>query len=484
MAREDFNRKAMISLISSYASQFATTAANLASKLILARLIAPKDLGVYALALLMLLGCDLLMDMGVFQHLIREKHRPYGNVLLIRMTVAGLLIAIIEMFSSKMLFWGAELPPVLRVLAITLAIKAASGVPNVFLDRELLIHKSLLPQMWKLLSTAAVSIWLASMHMGVWALVYGSIAGELLFAVSIWKSAWGHIPIELTWAHTRSLLSGSKFLFLIAAMGFILQQGDVAIVGTVLDSKQVGYYTMALTLVVMVSKVVETAIYRVIYPMFCEFRDDLVHLGKIYRHATLAITAVEAPIYFYMCFNAPALVSAVLGPRWTPSAYIMQVLSLTGIINPFSTFGAEILRARKQDRMLTLSQVIGAISLLICGYLLTSKFGTVGMAIADYIVIGSIPVIIGVYRILTKDFRLLLRQLAVVYATSLTVVGSVSLLLSGYQSARALVAGLLIPVLWYTYYVLFWRSLGARGVRQLRSCRAGSDEEVPSDAAA
>jgi O-antigen/teichoic acid export membrane protein len=486
MTRGDFNRKAILSLISSYASQFATTAAGLVSKLVLARLIAPKDLGLYALALLVLLGCDLLVDLGVFQHLIREKDRPYGNVLLMRLSISAVLIAIIEMFAGRMRFWGADLPPVLRVLAMVIAIKAASGVPNVYLDRELLIHKSLLPQMWKLFMTAIVSIGLACLHYGVWALVYGTIAGELFFAVAIWKSAWGHIPIEVTWVHTRELIFGSKLLFLIAVMGFVLQQGDIAIIGTLLDSKQVGYYTMALTIIVMVSKVVETAIYRVIYPMFCEFKEDIVQLGKIYRHATLAITAVEAPIYFYLLFNSPVIVSLILGRKWMPAAHIMQVLSLTGIINPFSTFGSEVMRAKKRDRTLTASTVIGATSLLVFGYLLTSRFGTVGMAMADYIIVGSIPVIVGVYRILTTDFRLLLRQLAVVYILSFAGMAAVSLIARHSSNMGAMVGGLLIPVSWYTYYILFWRSYGARGMRQLRSAYSTSTEEVElqGDAAA
>jgi len=468
----------MVSLLSSYASQFATTATNLVTKLLLARLIAPDDLGLYALALLVLLGCDMLVDLGVSQHIIREKHRPYGNLLVLRLSVAVVLFTIVELIAGKLRFWGAEFPPVMSALAVVILIKAVSGVPNLFLDRELLIQRSVLPQFLRLLATGAVSIGLASFHYGVWALVWGTIAGEMAFALTIWKAARGRMPIELTWKHSAGLIWGSKFLFLIGCMGFALQQGDIAIIGTLLDSRQVGYYTLAYTLVILVSKVVESAIFRVIYPMFCEYKDDLRNLGRTYRQATLAVIAIEAPIYFYLLFNAPVVVSVLLGEKWMPAAFLMQALSVYGIINPFSTFGNEVLRARKRDNILTLSTAIGAATLMTSGYILTLRYGTIGMVAANYIMIGSIPAILTVYKTVRQDFTKLAGQLGIVYSTSFAVIAVASAGLSLAAHTQALVAGLLVPVCWYTYYRIFGNGLGRKMIDTLMAARSAAAVEA------
>ena len=457
---EGLKRKAIVSLVSSYAAQFTTVAANLATKLILARLIAPEDLGLYALTLLIMLGGDMLIDLGVSQHIVRERDRPYGNLLVLRIVISAALFAGLELGAPILKFWGAEFPGLVRLMAFTLVIKGFSGVPNLFLDRELLIHRSLLPQFARIASMGLVSVGLAYFGYGVWALVWGTVAAEAVFGLLIWRAARGHIPLILTWRHTWELVWGSKYLFLISIMGFALQQGDVAIIGGLLSAKEVGFYAMAFTLIILVSKVVEAAVFRVIYPMFCEYRHDMEKMGRTYRFATLAITAIEAPIYFYLLFNSPIIVPLILGEKWLPSALLMQALAIFGILNPFSTFGNEILRATKRDAILTVSTVIGAITLLTTGYMLTSRFGTLGTVAAHYIIIGSIPTIITIYRTVTADFIKLTRQLAIVYATSFSVIAIASIGLSFNPYIQAFATGLLVPACWYTYYRVFGNGIG------------------------
>lgn len=447
---------------------------NMLTKVVIAWLVLPHDVGLYAMALLVVMGGDMLVDLGMSQHMIRERNRPYGNFLLTRLLIACALFAGLQFGSSIFAVWGGNtFPAILRAMAVIMVIKAVSGVPNVFLDRELLIQKSLVPQFARIMTMGLVSIGLAAFKYGVWSLVIGTIAGEAVYAVLIWRAANGHMPLELTLKHTGSLIWGSKFLFLIGVMGFALQQGDIAIIGALLTPKQVGFYTMALTLVMQVSKIVETAVFRVIYPMFCEFSQDIEKLGNAYRQATLAITAIEAPIYFFLLFNAPLIVQLLLGEKWMPSAVLIQALSIFGIINPFSTFGNEVLRARKRDAILTLSTVIGAVTLLSTGYILTARYGIMGVIVAHYLIIGSIPTIIAVYKTLKPDFVKLSWQLAVVYVTSFTAIAAVSLGLSHMPFAKALAAGLLIPACWYAYYRVFGNGFGRTALKALRPEAAG-----------
>ena len=462
-------RKAIVSLISSYASQFATTGANLATKLIVARLIAPADLGLYAKALFIQMFCETVMDMGVTQHIAREDHRPYGTYLLLRVSLAVVLIAGIELWAGRIGLWDGSIPPVVRMLIVVLLIKSLSGVPNLYLDRELMIHRSVVPQLLRLLSTGVVSIGLARMGMGVWALVYGTITGELVFAATMWQAAWGRMPIRLSWEHAGSLIWGSKYLFLIAIMGFALQQGSIAITGTLLTNQEVGYYAMASSLVIILSRVVEAAVYRVIYPLFCEYSDNLHNLGRLFRRATLAVYAVEAPVYFYVCLYAPVVVPLVLGRKWWPAAALMQALSVAGIVNPLCTFGSEILRAKKYDGMLTFSNIVSAVTLMGAGYFLTRRFGAMGMVAANYVIIGAIPVVVVLLRLIREDVYRLVWQLAFVYAASLAGLMLAGRATEGHRMIQALVGMAVIPGLWMVFYRVFFRELGSRTLGELRS---------------
>lgn len=453
-------RKAVVSLLSSYISQFVTMVVNLATKLVLARLIAPDDLGVYAVALFFLLAGDMLVDAGMSQHIAREKDRPYGNMLLIRLFLSIVLFATVQGIADKLTLWGPEFPNVIRLMAITLIVKAYSGVANLFLDRELLIHRSVIPQLVRIGTMGLVSLLLAYLGYGVWALAWGTVASEVMFGLLISSAVRRRMPLTLTWQHTSRLIWGSKFLFLMAIMGFALQQGDTAIMGSLLSTEQVGYYTMAFTLIMLISRVVESAVFRVIYPLFCEYADNLPKLGKLYRTATLAIYCIEVPIYAYLLFNSPVVVSVLLGEKWLPAAGLMQALAIFGMINPFTTFGNEVLRARKLDSVLTTSTVLGAVVLMTSGYLLTDWLGAIGMVVAHYLIIGSLPVIITVRKLVSEEFAELSSQLFVVYTTALMLMFIVSIALAANIYLQAIIAGLSIPLCWYTYYRIFGNGIG------------------------
>lgn len=463
---EGLKRRAVISLAASYLSQLGTTAGDFLTKVILARLILPAQWGVFTEAMLVVLAADVFTDLGLSQHVARENKRPFGNMLLVRTILSIIAIGVVELLAPHLKFFSPEVIGPARALAPLILIKAVGTVPTVFLDRELMIHKSLAPQFARLTCMAVVSIALAVSGYGVWALVGGALVSETAYTALVWISARKHLHLDLTLAHTRRLLTGSRYLFLIAAVGLILQQGDIFVTGTLLNPRIVGLYAMALTIVTRVSKVVEMSIYRVIYPMFCEVSNDHARLGLIYKCMTLAVVAIEAPIYCYLLFHSGFVVSSVLGPKWMPMAVILQALAMSGIVNPFATFGIEVLRATKQDVYLTIASIVGATVLLVAGLILTSRFGAMGMVAANYMPIGAIFIIIALWRTIRRDFIDLAKKLAVVYVVSMAVSGGV-FLFGGHGVTRHIVGIVAMFALWGLFYRLYGSSVGKETLRSL-----------------
>lgn len=451
-------RRAVVSLASSYISQLGTTAAEFLTKILLARLILPAQWGIFAEAMLVVLVADVFTDLGLSQHISREKKRPFGNVLIIRSVLSIAAIALVEAFAPHLRFFSPDVILPVRVMAPLILIKAIGNVPTVFTDRELMVHKSLAPQFVKLGTSAAISIALAVAGWGVWALVVGTLVSETLYTVLMWISVRKHISLQLTTEHTKHLLLGSRYLFLIAIVGLLLQQGDILVTGTLLSPKIVGLYAMALTLIAKVSKVVETAIYRVIYPIFCEVSHDKEQLGQIYKCMTLAIIAIEAPIYGFLLFHAGFFVSALLGPKWMPMAVILQALSMSGIMNPYSTFGIEVLRATRQDTMLALASITGAVTLVTAGFILTRRFGPMGMVAANYMPLGAIFVIPSLFKTIRRQFVDLSKKLAVVYASTMLVSASV-FYLGGAGNTRHFMGIGAVLVLWAFFYKIYGHTI-------------------------
>jgi len=463
---DGLKRRAVISLASSYISQFLTTAAEFVSKIVLARLIVPAQWGVFAEAMLVILAADVFTDLGLSQHIAREKKRPFGNVLLIRAALSALAIGVLELLAPQLRFFTPAVIGPARALAPIVLIRAVGSVPTVFVDRELMVHRSLAPQFTRLSVMAGISIGLAWAGYGVWALVAGTLCSETAYTALMWLSVRRLLALDLTLKHTRALLTGSRYLFFIAIVGLLSQQGDILVTGTLLSPKIVGLYAMAVTLVQRVSKVVETAVYRVIYPMFCEVADDIEKLGRIYRFTTLAITAIETPIYFFLLFHSGFFVSALLGPKWMPMARILQALAMAGVSNPYATFGMEVLRATKQDRMLAVTFVSSTFVLVGGGLLLTLHFGVMGMVAANYMAVSGILCAIALLRTIRQQFLDLTRKLVVVYLVSFVVSAGAFVLVRG-GLARPLAGMAAVPMLWALFFRLYGIHLGKETLKSL-----------------
>jgi len=459
-------RRAVVSLASSYLSQLGTTGAEFISKIILARLILPAQWGIFAEAMLIVLVADVFTDFGLSQHLVREKKRPFGNVLLIRAGLSVAAIGIVELFAPCLKVFTPELIAPARALAPLILIKALGTVPTVYVDRELIVHKSLIPQFARLGINAGVSIWLAATGWGVWALVSGALAGETAYTALIWISVRKLLKLEFTLGYTRTLIAGSRYLFLIALIGLLLQQGDILVTGTLLDPKIVGLYAMALMLCQRVSKIVETAIYRVIYPIFCEFSHDMDKLGQIYKCTTLAISTIEVPIYLFLLFHSGFLVSMLFGQNWMSMAVILQALAMSGVANPYAVFGIEVLRATKQDKMLFLASVSGAMTLVIAGFILTSRYGAMGMVAANYLPVSAVFVVIFLWRNVRSHFIDLSCKLGVVYIFSFIVSGA-AFYFGGDGISRHIAGIIAMLFLWAFFYKAYGLTVGKETLKLL-----------------
>lgn len=462
---ERLGRRASLSLLSSYVSQLGTTAAEFLMKIALAWLILPAQWGIFAEAMLVVLIADVFTDFGLSQHLVREKHRPFGNVLLIRIILSTIAIAAVELFAPYLKVFSPSLIGPARMLAPLIIIKAAGTVPTVFVDRELMVHKSLIPQFARLGTMAAISISLAASGWGVRALIAGTLVSELTYTILMWISVRKHLHLELTFDHTQQLIAGSRYLFSIALIGLLLQQGDILVTGSLLDPKTVGLYAMALMLVQRVSKVVETAIYRVIYPVFCEVSNDREKLGQVYKCMTLAIIAIEAPIYLFLLFHSEFVVQ-VLPHRWMPVAGILKALAMSGVVNPYTTFGIEVLRATKQDRMLLFASTSGAVALVVGGFILTHRFGFMGMVAANYLPVSAIFVVISLRRTIRKQFADLSRKLAVVYLVSASI-STLAYFVGGSGVVNHLLGIVVMLGLWAIFYKLYGASIGKETLKSL-----------------
>jgi O-antigen/teichoic acid export membrane protein len=287
-----------------------------------------------------------------------------------------------------------------------------------------------MPEIARGAAIAAVSIALAAAGAGVWALVAGQLVGAALFAILLWRRVWGRIPLRLTregLAALPSMIGRSYFLFLIALAALPLPQVSKLIVGSGLGVAAGAFWTAQYNKArewgFRLQELVMPAVARVLYPALIDYRKhgDRQRYLAAYRLGTVTLLGLQTLGGYFLAFNAEVvLVRILIGPRWAPAVPLVQVLCFAPLADPLSPLGGELLKTEGKDRAWFGVVALNIASLTLFGILLTRRLGAVGMAWANYLLLGSLLMTWRIYRILgAAELGRLARDLLYLYLVPL-----------------------------------------------------------------
>jgi PST family polysaccharide transporter len=403
-------RRFLHSTFAAYGSQLGRVLIRAASDLALARIILPEAIGLYDLALAFAVIAAIVRDLGLPYELVRHPERPFGAVLAWEAGAGLVLSAVLALAAPATAGLDPRLPAVLAVFAWWVLLDGLAVVPRVYYECELQVGRLVMPEIVRGAAIAAVSIALAAAGAGVWALVAGQLVGAALFAALLWRRVWGRIPLRLTrasFAALPSMIGRSYFLFLIALAALPLPQVSKLIVGSGLGVAAGAFWTAQYNKArewgFRLQELVMPAVARVLYPALIDYRKhgDRQRYLAAYRLGTVTLLGLQTLGGYFLAFNAEVvLVRVLIGPRWAPAVPLVQVLCFAPLADPLSPLGGELLKTEGQDRAWFGVVALNIASLTLFGILLTRRLGAVGMAWANYLLLGSLLMTWRVYRIL------------------------------------------------------------------------------------
>jgi PST family polysaccharide transporter len=162
------------------------------STVVLARILTPNDFGIVAAATALILFFDVALDLGVGAALIYEQEHgvtarvqtafTLNTIIATALTGIGVLIT-----PAVAGFTGLQRhEDVFRVLFLYLLVRGLGQVQNAVLQRDLRFDSRAVVEIGRSIARASISIALALAGLGVWALVWGLLAGEIVGTVLAW----------------------------------------------------------------------------------------------------------------------------------------------------------------------------------------------------------------------------------------------------------------------------------------------------------
>lgn len=373
---------------------------SLASGIVMARLLAPRDFGVFAIALV---ATELLLslnDVGLVAALVRHQGDPARLArTAVTLALASSVFLYAALFAIAPAFASAVQTPdattLIRLLAIAVLIDGVSSVPTGLLTRSLRQDLRTVAELVGVGVTIVTSVGLALSGWGVWSLVWGRLIGNATCAFLIlavvphrpWPGFNRADAVEML--HFGGPLAGASLVT------FVLLNAHYAIVGHILGPTALGFYVLAFNISGWPVGLISQAARRVALAGFSRLAANHGQLEDGFLRAFVLLLGLALPTCLLLSLLAMPLIHVVYGSRWDPAVVPLQLLSVLAAIRVVAYLVEDLLMAVGRSRSvlwLQLSWLVVLTPALVVG---AKTDGIAGVAVAQAVVaVAIIPALL------------------------------------------------------------------------------------------
>ena len=384
MAEPSLKHKTTVSLFWSFIDKFGQQVLNFVSMLVLMNIVATEAYGLIGSLALFTALSTILIDSGLGRVLINRKDvslADYNAVFLFNAALSATLYLILFFISPLIanLFNAPQLVPVSRVLFLTLIFNALGLIHQTILIKKADFKSLTKVNMLALLIADVVAIAMALTGFGVWALVS---------AASFFNRA--HIAVlgtlfvvirTFNLSRVKSYFGFSYKLLLSNLVSSTVNNIYPSIIATFYPLSQVAYFDRAKKYQEIPFLTLSNTFRSVAMLILSEVNQQQERLVRVVRKLIKSIAFLAFPIAFLMILIAEPTFYLFFKEKWLASVPYFQVLTLGGMLLPFTFIFNELFIAKERAAyFLGLEVVKGALLLLLI--VLFFPRGIMGLAVS------------------------------------------------------------------------------------------------------
>lgn len=352
--------------------------------MIIARVLTPKEVGIYAVAAVFSGLASMFRDFGVAEYLIQEKELTPNKI-----AAALSLNIIVSWTMAAMMFLGAPLAAsfygdpgiadVMRLQSVGFLIVPFGAVTMAYFRRELNFRPVLICNVMGNITAFAVAVCLALLGFGYMSLAWSSLAA---LAVTVAGSIFfrpHHFPRWPSLKGVSQVFQFSKFVSLMYIFGQVGKGAPEMIIGRSEGVVAVAMFSRANGLVEMFNRLAIRPVMMVCMPYFAQSDRDHGHVNVAYLRSVAYLTALGWPFLAFMGLASLSAIRIVYGPQWDAAAPLARILCAACALELVHVMSREALLSRGEARAANATQ-IGVLALQLLGLMAVVPFGLEGAA--------------------------------------------------------------------------------------------------------
>jgi teichuronic acid exporter len=356
------------------------------STIVVIRLLSPADYGLFAMTNVFTSLVLMLGQMGISSALVQKKdltERETRQVLAWTLISGAVGTAVTYALAPLVARFYREpaVTPLVRVLGLNVFVLMLYVVPQSLFIRKMNFKLKAKIDFGAQLASVVATLVLAVYGMGVWALVAGLLAVQIVKAI-VFNLAQPRLLTPLfDLRGTRRLLTYGLMVTADRLLNFVYTNADMVIVGRSLGNTTLGLYSVAMGLAEIPLNRVLPIVTQVSFASFSRLQNDPERIRSLVRQSTHAVAFAAFPIFYGMAAVAPFAVPLLLGPRWAPVIVPFQLMCLVLPLKALGPMLPPVVFAIGRPAVNVINVGLTAVAMTVA-LLVGVRFGVTGVLIA------------------------------------------------------------------------------------------------------
>ena len=360
--------------------------------IILARLLAPAEYGLIAMAGVFIYVSYVFVDSGFSTALIQKKEcssRDLSTVFLMNLFVslvawAGFFL-LAPMIAS---FYGEpQLVGIIRVLSLIIVLYALSLVQNAIIRRDVNFKLQTRIELVAQLLSGAIAIYLAWSGYGVWSLVWKTLLNQVFINIQLWIGRKWKPSFRFSKESFKELFAFSSKLLASGLLDRIYQQLHRLVVGKFFPSEELGYYTRAEQFNNLPSHTLSGTLINFLLPVLSKMQADTERMKNAVRRVLKMVMVFNINGIMLMGILAGPVIELLLGEKWSGAVPYLQLLVVVGLFYPMHAINVQIITSLGRSdiflKVEIIKKIIGVPAILL-GVFIGIKAMIVGMIVTSF----------------------------------------------------------------------------------------------------
>ena len=367
-------------------------AIRLGANIVLARLLFEEAFALMALVTAVMMGLAMFSDIGLQQNVIQSPRGDEPDFLNTAWTMQVIRGVILTMMAALLAwpmaaFYGANDPAALELqwliplVAMSALIEGLKSPRVLSAARHMRVAQIARIEIAVTTANAIMLLSLAWYMRSVYALaIAGILSAALHVALTYWFLPGARARLVLEFAAVRSIFSFGKWIFLSTLLFFMALQIDRLTFAATYPLSEVGVYSIAASLALMVSTLVGKLQSSIVFPWYARMIEDGRALPEAFQRAKLPVLVMSTYLVVLLIVGSNSFFALAYDHRYAQAAVFLPILA-TGVwfSSAGSLYGSAFL-VKGLSKWLALVSGVKVLSFVILFGLLSRIESTIVMA--------------------------------------------------------------------------------------------------------